>query len=78
MHDIVSKDTKLISIDIKNAQIIIKSRAQDTLLGNHFSNDDMTFKFMQWHLTSKYLYAQNDPVYWKIITKYKDSFSGLQ
>lgn len=47
MHDTVSKDTKLINTDIKNGQIIIKSRAQDTLLGNHFSNDDMTFKFVQ-------------------------------
>ena len=47
MHDVASKDTNLINTDIKNGQIIIKSRAQDTLLGNHFSDDAMTFKFMQ-------------------------------
>lgn len=46
-HDVASKDIKLINRDIKNGQIIIKSRAQDILLGNHFSNDAMTFKFMQ-------------------------------
>lgn len=47
MHDVASKDTKLINRDIKNEQIIIKSKAQDTLLGNHFSDDAMTFKFMR-------------------------------
>jgi len=47
MHDVASKDTKLINRDIKNGQLIIKSWAQDTLLGNHFSNDVMTFKFMR-------------------------------
>lgn len=47
MHDVASKDTKLVNREIKNGQIIIKPRAQDTLLGNHFSDDATTFKFMQ-------------------------------
>lgn len=47
MHHVASKGTKLINRDIKNGQITIKSRAQGTLLGNHFFNDAMTFKFMQ-------------------------------
>lgn len=47
MHDVARKDPKLINRDVKNGQIIIKSRARDILLENNFCNDAMTFKFMQ-------------------------------
>lgn len=47
------------------------------MLRNHFSSEAMTFKLMQWDLTCNYPYAENDPIYWNIITKHKDFFSEV-
>lgn len=47
MHDVISMDIKLINRNTEDGQIIMRSRAQDLLVGSHFSDDAMTFKSMQ-------------------------------